>query len=345
MDKVQRRIGSPVLTSLHVEASGLRLDAASLVPARLPDLFAGSPLTVLGRYRGQGGSVILRGRDEAGREWSQSISGRISDGPAVVPAWARGHLRVLEDRYLVGAADPREIVDVSLRFGVLCRFTAFVAVDKAEVVNAGGKQHQIVQPVEAPAGWDMFAADMKCPPGAMGGSRGGYTAMDFDAAPPLACRVAPPPPSAPAPAAARSRESGFFHSLFGRSTPSSGKDRSASVPAAPTIELTAYRRTARELLDALLASAAGDRILALGILSVKLAALIEDLKSVGAPATELDPLIQLQAELQPLLTAANPADKEVKKMWSRAEKVLRAFAGDASGQPSVAADRRGSFWK
>ena len=34
-------------------AGGLGLEPESLVPARLPDLFAGSPVLILGRYRGQ----------------------------------------------------------------------------------------------------------------------------------------------------------------------------------------------------------------------------------------------------------------------------------------------------
>jgi Ca-activated chloride channel family protein len=38
---------------------------------------------------------------------------------------------------------------------VLSRFTAFLAIDRSEVVNAGGKLNQIVQPVDSPAGWDM----------------------------------------------------------------------------------------------------------------------------------------------------------------------------------------------
>jgi Flp pilus assembly protein TadB len=54
------------------------------------------------------------------------------------------------------------IVETSLRFSVLSRFTAFVAVDRSEVVNTDGKVQRITQPVEAPAGWPMFGADSLC---------------------------------------------------------------------------------------------------------------------------------------------------------------------------------------
>src|SRR5262249_61848129 len=59
----------------------------------------------------------------------------------------------------------QEIVRTSLRFGVLSRFTAFVAVDRSEVVNEGGEQKTITQPVEAPSGWEQ-----SYPMHAMGGT-------------------------------------------------------------------------------------------------------------------------------------------------------------------------------
>ena len=64
--------------------------------------------------------------------------------------WRRGRLRPLEDRYAIDGAAPtcaleREIIAVSLRHGVLCRFTSFVAVDRTEVVNPGGVVQGIVR--------------------------------------------------------------------------------------------------------------------------------------------------------------------------------------------------------
>src|SRR5690606_36038064 len=79
--------------------------------------------------------------------------------PAATSIWARAHLRDLEDRYTVGGPADLEqrIIDTSLRFGVLCRFTAFVAVD-SRVVTDGTSPHQAVQPVETPQGWDQAQA-------------------------------------------------------------------------------------------------------------------------------------------------------------------------------------------
>src|SRR5207253_4236530 len=86
-------------------------------------------------------------------------------GEVLAPVWARGHVRDLEDRYATGRGNQAElekqIVATSLKFGVLCRFTAFVAVDVTEVVNEGGQVKRVTQPVDAPAGWDMFKSQKR----------------------------------------------------------------------------------------------------------------------------------------------------------------------------------------
>ncbi len=158
MDEVQRHIGTPVLTGLKLEPAGLPVLPGSVVPGRLPDLFAGSPLLILGRYRGSvTGALSLLGREASGGEWTARVTAQGERSGSAAVVWARGRLRELEDRYVVGVGDKatleREIVDVSLRFGVLCRFTSFVAVDRSETVNPGGTVHGVVQPVEQPAGW------------------------------------------------------------------------------------------------------------------------------------------------------------------------------------------------
>src|SRR5262249_40404421 len=73
---------------------------------------------------------------------------------------ARGQVRKLEDRFAVAppgepgrAALEKQIIDTSLRFGVLSRFTAFVAVDRGEGGNEGGGGQQGTQPGETPEGW------------------------------------------------------------------------------------------------------------------------------------------------------------------------------------------------
>jgi Ca-activated chloride channel family protein len=189
MESIHRRIGTAVVTDVHLEPgeSGLDFVADTLVPARAPSLFAGSPLLIMGRYRGRPrGMVKVCGQGPSGQGWCEAVAPSVRDNPAIAAAWARGQVRQLEDRYAAGksgrASLERAIVATSLRFGVLCRFTAYVAVDRAAVVNEGGEAHAITQPVEMPAGWGKSDAD---------------SVVRLTVARRAAAPVPPPPPSPP----------------------------------------------------------------------------------------------------------------------------------------------------
>jgi Ca-activated chloride channel homolog len=347
MGRVHRRIGAPVLTELAVEAAGLELDMASLAPRRLPDLFAGSPLVVSGRFRGAlGGAVTVRGRDAAGQPWSATVPAGGGDAPSLAATWARAHLRDLEDRYVSDPSPDRElerrIVETSLRFGVLCRFTAFVAAD-VQVVNEGGVVHRVLQPVEAPAGWAMFervglaAAAMPMARMSVGGLQAaGRAGGSRGAARPLA---------------AVDRRLG---NLPGRVAP--GRRRSGGFASQPLggADLAPYRRRAAQLAGLLesdrplpglrpsdpgvrpapgggVASAPGadDGLRRrLGLVQAGLGALVADLESVDAVEEELRSLRDLAAELA-LPTRPVAEGPELERLRDLALAVLRAFAAPA----------------
>jgi Ca-activated chloride channel family protein len=165
MAAIHRQIGTALLTGLALEPEGFAIEPDSLVPDRLPDLFSGAPLVVLGRFRGHAvGRLGVRARDTSGSAWLHTLEGRIRENPAIAGVWARGQVRKLEDRYVVGSGNlnelERQLVTVSIRHGVLCRFTAYVAIDRSLAPNKAGVMHRITQPVEMPSGWDMDACNM-----------------------------------------------------------------------------------------------------------------------------------------------------------------------------------------
>jgi Ca-activated chloride channel family protein len=160
MASIHRRFGRPVLTDLEVIAEGLDIDVDSLTPGQQPDVFEGVPLLIGGRFRGAPrGGLRVRARDARGQTWETGVTAVEGRDDAVHSTWARARVRDLEDRFVsarTGAAREaleREITGVSLRHSVLCRFTAFVAVDRSERVNPGGHGRRVVQPVESPEGW------------------------------------------------------------------------------------------------------------------------------------------------------------------------------------------------
>jgi len=161
MDRVHRAIATPVLTELAFCAEGFEMRSATLVPKRSPALFAGVPLVVFGRCAGSGeGSLGIEAHTADGVEYRARVPAHRTSVGALSSLWARGHLRELEDCYAAGAAGPElaeTITSTSLRYGVLCRFTAFVAVDP-ERANESGDVHCINQPVEYPSGWEPSIA-------------------------------------------------------------------------------------------------------------------------------------------------------------------------------------------
>lgn len=156
LQRLHRRLDAPAVAELSLDGGATSL--ASLAPERVPDLFPGVPVTVFGRVPSGRGplAVTVRGRAADGSAFAERVVGETTGNRALEPAWARAHVRDLEDRFDIGKEDKgsleRRIVAVSIDARVLCRFTAFVAVDH-EVVNRGGHTERVVQAVEQPAGW------------------------------------------------------------------------------------------------------------------------------------------------------------------------------------------------
>jgi Ca-activated chloride channel homolog len=177
MAKVHRRIGTPIATELAIDATGLELDRGSLAPGKLPDVYAGAPVVIFGRYRGAapaGATLEITGTT-LGDPLRMTVRAATSPDAAswLAASWARAHLRELEDRYLVAPRHDLEqqIVRLSKQFSVLSRFTAFLAIDRSEVAHHGGAVRQVIQAVEPPAGWDTDA-------GGMAFARGAYPPED-----------------------------------------------------------------------------------------------------------------------------------------------------------------------
>lgn len=168
MDRIHRLIGTPLLTQVRVEAVDGKWIEDSQAPRRLPDLYVDRPLIVFGRHRGHDDSirVQVRALDAAGRPWQQEVTGRAAPANLLVSMWGRAKVRDLEDEYATGQSRNAKalmdsIVRVSLESQVLSRFTAYVAVDKSDVVNPDGRPLEVVQPVEFADGWATGGRGMR----------------------------------------------------------------------------------------------------------------------------------------------------------------------------------------
>src|SRR5262245_46203657 len=129
-------------------------------PARIPDLWAGSPVVVVGRYRTNGPGTI----QVSNRAKKQAVSfplavqlpSEAADHAVLAKVWAR---RKIEDLSEPVASSGNEIVeeitDLALRYRLMSAYTSFVAVDESE---AGGLLHaprpprRVTVPVPLPEG-------------------------------------------------------------------------------------------------------------------------------------------------------------------------------------------------
>ena len=151
---VHRRLGAPLLTDVRLEPA-----LEDLAPDAT-DLFPGVPLRLGGRFAGPVPThVTVTGRTAEGQPFRQTLKPVETSDPAMRTLWARARVLDLEHRFTASTDPTPHQVDTmiafSLRYGVLCRFTAFVAVDHSEAVNPGDERRQEIQMVEPPSGWAM----------------------------------------------------------------------------------------------------------------------------------------------------------------------------------------------
>lgn len=340
MDHIHRRIGAPLVTGIALDTAGSSL-ADTLVPGRLPDLFPGVPYVLAGRYRGTPEALTLRGTTRDGRPWSVTTEPRTSDNTALTHIWARARLRDLEDRHVTsgtGGTDLEEtIVATSLRFGVLCRFTAYLAVDP-RVVADSGPAHRIVQPVEPASGWDMptgaaappspapmFAAAPMAPPGARPA--------------PTAAGAVPPPPR---PAALL--RGGRFKRMLADDTGAVALPGAAWGRAATSGQESAQESVTEPAVpgDAELAAREAERLRELhGHPEHERRDALEDLGSRLAVLATDDRLRAIADRLRPDAMAGTPFEE----LWAAVLDALDAVAHQVPEPVAEEPDRRRSFWR
>lgn len=141
-------LGEPVLTPVSGDGENAPADVSDILPGRLPDMFAGEQVVVLGRYHGK---KQLRFRlsghgAQGGRTFRFNLALRKSgQGNAHVPRlWATRKIALLTEALRdlgagpaarVNMSDPKvrelvdEIVRLSTEYGVLTEYTAFLATE------------------------------------------------------------------------------------------------------------------------------------------------------------------------------------------------------------------------
>jgi Ca-activated chloride channel homolog len=135
------KLRHPALVDLRITESPVELVA--LQPGRMPDLFYGEELVVLGRYRERGsGRVVVTGTRNGAREGveTQATFAGSEPGNAFIPRlWAARRIGELTRIIRVEGPSPvliEEMRDLALRFGILTEYTAYLVQEPNRVANA-----------------------------------------------------------------------------------------------------------------------------------------------------------------------------------------------------------------
>ena len=148
------RVAHPAM--IDVEIDWGRMAVADVYPSRLPDLFVGRPVILTGRFQGEPDDIGLAGTAAGERVGVRLEHDGDAPGHEFLPnLWARLRIADLNDRLAVNpeasAALGVQIRETALAYQLMSDYTAFVAVDAAEITE-GGHGTTIYQAVPVPEG-------------------------------------------------------------------------------------------------------------------------------------------------------------------------------------------------
>ena len=159
--KFREYIQAPVLTDIKVAFKDF--DTLDVLPEEVPDLMAQRPIVLMGKFKGEAkGEVKITGVTGGG-DFSKTMDiSKAASGEETKPLrhlWARKWVGLLDDERCM-LPDDKElkeaITTVGLQYSILTSFTSFVAID-SEVVNKGGSQATVSQPLPLPEGVSNYA--------------------------------------------------------------------------------------------------------------------------------------------------------------------------------------------
>jgi Ca-activated chloride channel family protein len=142
------KVANPILTALSLEFGSMA--SSEIYPVDLPDLFKGSQLIVLGRYKKAGSTaVVLRGHSsDREKRFTYEVDVRSEERNQFIPRlWATRKIGYLLDQIRLHGHNQElvdEIVELSMRYGIMTEYTSFlvdadIAVAREELYLEAGK--------------------------------------------------------------------------------------------------------------------------------------------------------------------------------------------------------------
>jgi Ca-activated chloride channel family protein len=134
------KIRHPALVNLRIDGSPVTL--TDLAPSRLPDLFYGEELVLLGRYRGKAaGDLIVTGERNGHRERfvvRADFPGSQAANDYIPRLWAARRVGDLTRQIRLEGATPElvsQIRDLGLRYGILTEYTSYLVQEPERLAD------------------------------------------------------------------------------------------------------------------------------------------------------------------------------------------------------------------
>lgn len=159
-DNFRKYIEAPVLTDIKVDYDGF--DAYDIEPLGVPDLFAGRPVIVFGKWRGHAhGLIRITGTGGSGEYVKTMDVSHVmprESNQALRYLWARERTARLSDYNVrkINTDNREAITHLGLTYNLLTAYTSFIAIHE-QVRNTGGTAEQVNQPLPLPKNVSNFA--------------------------------------------------------------------------------------------------------------------------------------------------------------------------------------------
>lgn len=133
------KVSSPVLTDIDIDFGSIQADL--IYPRKMPDLFKGTQITLIGRYRSGAYNMTLRLTGKQGKEnrsfaySNLDFPNRDDDNQFLPRLWATRRVGWLVEQIRVNGEQKElrdEIVDLGTRFGIVTPYTSYLATDGSE---------------------------------------------------------------------------------------------------------------------------------------------------------------------------------------------------------------------
>ncbi len=168
------KINDPAMTNLVLKSSRVKLK--DYYPITLPDLFAGSQITVVGTYESSGPSTITLSGTTGGREstfeYPVTFAARDTKSDFLPRIWATRKVAYLLDEIRLNGENKElvnEVKDLATTFGIVTPYTSFLVLEDE------------AQGFQPPSPADRADVDMMAGTGMLKEERGGFAMKSSEA--------------------------------------------------------------------------------------------------------------------------------------------------------------------